>query len=182
MKKVDDYEIARFSGVMRYPTEKEKESSGASGEQDEKVEHEGEERRMLLYSHTAATATATATATTDDDDDDVEVHVIQGEENGENGENGEKGTRVEGGEENGEENGEEDGMWIGVGELKLSDLRGRLQRMGLRAEFQQGGVLVCEGDVSIFKDGPNHFKLEGVVGERYYKIREVLYQVLTYVP
>jgi len=91
------------------------------------------------------------------------------------------GNEIQEQEENKDDE-EDEGMWMGVGELKLSEIRIKLQRLGIRADFQQGGLLVCEGEVTISKDGPNNFALEGVVGDRYYKIRDVLYQVLTYVP
>ena len=40
---------------------------------------------------------------------------------------------------------------------------------------------MCEGNVAITKAGPYNFSVDGVVGETYYRIREVIYQVLTYV-
>ena len=74
------------------------------------------------------------------------------------------------------------GVWMGMGELKLSDLRTRLREVGVRAEIKPGGILVCEGNVAISKVGPHNFSMDGVVGEMYYRIRQVIYQVLTYVP
>jgi hypothetical protein len=154
MKKVSDYEIARFSGVMRYPEEVTKDEEVDGEEENAKKKKKEEEKRMLLYPNTSLK-----------EEEGKHIKIINGlDSNASTGDD------------------DDEGMWMGVGELQLSDVRTKLQQIFIRADFQQGGLLVCEGDVTILKDGPNHFALEGVVGDRYYKIREVLYQLLTYVP
>ena len=166
MEKVNDYEICRFTGVMRYP-ESDVEEDNNEGEEAKKNAKKVE-KRMMLYPMSVAERTLEGN----------QVQMIDGNEAKEDTAKNMKEAK-EAGEGEGER--EEAGMWMGVGELKLSDVRGRLQRIGIRCEFQQGGLLVCEGDVTVSKSGQNHFSLEGVVGDRYYKIREILYQMLTYV-
>ena len=164
MEKVNDYEICRFTGVMRYP-ESDVEEDNNEGEEAKKNAKKVE-KRMMLYPMSVAERTLEGN----------QVQMIDGNEAKED-----TAKNMKEAKEAGEGEGEEAGMWMGVGELKLSDVRGRLQRIGIRCEFQQGGLLVCEGDVTVSKSGQNHFSLEGVVGDRYYKIREILYQMLTYV-
>lgn len=170
MKKVDDYEIARFCGVMRYPESEDEDMKDGNAAESAETSGSSSEKRMLLYPMSTLEAAA---------GEGANVLVIDGDEEGLDSaaKGAATGTLV--GVSKAEEDSE--GMWMGVGELKLSDVRGRLQRVGIRAEFQQGGLLVCEGEVTISKSGPNQFAMEGVVGDRYYKIRDVLYQVLTFV-
>lgn len=172
MEKVNDYEICRFTGVMRYP-ESDVEEDNNEGEEGKKNAKKVE-KRMMLYPMSVAERTLEGN----------QVQMIDGNEEKEDASKNKKEAEEAGegeGEGGGGGEGEEPGMWMGVGELKLSDVRGRLQRIGIRCEFQQGGLLVCEGDVTISKSGQNNFSMEGVVGDRYYKIREILYQMLTYV-
>ena len=180
MKKIvgGDYEVARFQGVMRYPTPEELAQSAeatAQGNDDpgedndaekaEEVDTAGKEsdRQIMLFANAAGVA---------------------GEKSGAVGEYDEK-SLVDGrsAKEAGDivDTSESGGFWIGMGELKLSDIRARLRDVGVRAEIKPGGILVCEGNVAITKAGPYNFSVDGVVGETYYRIREVIYQVLTYV-
>jgi cleavage and polyadenylation specificity factor subunit 2 len=63
-----------------------------------------------------------------------------------------------------------------VGDLRLSDFRRVLQGNGIKAEFREGGVLVCnDGTVSVRKSGTGKLVLEGILTPDYYKIRGLLY-------
>ena len=149
-----DYAVARFDGVIRFPTLEElrkgveaKEGEGQPNDdqtlQDEAVEN----RQIMLFAKNLEA------------DKKQEVDTGTG-----------IGSEVTKG-----------GMWMGMGELKLSDLRARLREVGIRAEIKPGGILVCEGNVAISKSGPNNFSMDGVVGDMYYRIRQIIYQALTYV-
>ena len=199
MKKIvgGDYEVARFRGVMRYPTAEElaqsAEASGgsASGEQDTERGDEGdaaaaaaaakeatamENRQMMLFAHAAEVAEGEQErqqAAEEEEEEEEEEDVVDGRSaKKEDGAGNEAGGQSSAG----------GGGWMGMGELKLSDLRTRLREVGVRAEIKPGGILVCEGNVAISKVGPHNFSMDGVVGEMYYRIRQVIYQVLTYVP
>jgi hypothetical protein len=162
MKKVNDYEICRFSGIMRYPESEEEKEEDNDGDTNFKIKDV--EKRMLLYPMSMDEKAAVQ---------GNGVTLIEGRNDDSGDDNGNKKSNMS--------EDKDEGMWMGEGELKLSFVRGHLQRAGIRAEFQQGGVLVCEGDIAISKSGQNNFSLEGVVGDRYYKIRDVLYQLLTYI-
>ena len=109
MKKVDDYEIARFSGIMKYP---EDETEGEEGQDNSKKK---EEKRMLLFPNNSLK-----------EEEGKDIVLIDGNEIQEQEEN--------------KDDEEDEGMWMGVGELKLSEIRIKLQRLGIRADFQQGYV------------------------------------------
>lgn len=61
-----------------------------------------------------------------------------------------------------------------VGDVKLSDFRPELAKTALNVQFDQG-VLVCNNAVSLRKDAAVVY-LEGVLGEEYFKVRDLLYQ------
>ncbi|KAJ3343248.1 hypothetical protein HDU93_009232 [Gonapodya sp. JEL0774] len=63
-----------------------------------------------------------------------------------------------------------------VGDMKLSKFRDVLAAEGIRSEFAEGGVLVCNGGtVAIRKSASGQITIEGVLGEDYYKIRQLVY-------
>jgi len=68
-----------------------------------------------------------------------------------------------------------------VGDVKLSDFRATFAKTNFNTQFDQG-VLVCNNAVSLRKedvDGSSQVYLEGVLGEDYYKVRDLLYQQYT---
>eukprot|EP00026_Physarum_polycephalum_P004310 Phypoly_transcript_04328.p1 GENE.Phypoly_transcript_04328~~Phypoly_transcript_04328.p1 ORF type:complete len:736 (+),score=97.57 Phypoly_transcript_04328:38-2209(+) len=68
-----------------------------------------------------------------------------------------------------------------VGDVKLSDFRASFAKSNFNVQFDQG-VLVCNNAVSLRKeevDGSSRVYLEGVLGEDYYKVRDMLYQQYT---
>ncbi len=150
-------EVARFNAVMRYQTPEER--AAAAGGGDGAAPLEDGEGELLLFPDRAGTKN-----NSNGKGDGQGMMVVQGDDDGDTGIVG------------------KDGMWVSVGELKLSELRTRLQQVGIRADFQPGGVLVCEGGVAISKEGPREFAMDGVVGDLYYRVRDVIYQVLTFVP
>ncbi|KXS20522.1 hypothetical protein M427DRAFT_66501 [Gonapodya prolifera JEL478] len=63
-----------------------------------------------------------------------------------------------------------------VGDMKLSKFRDVLAAEGIRSEFAEGGVLVCNGGtVAIRKSASGQITIEGVLGEDYYKVRQLVY-------
>jgi cleavage and polyadenylation specificity factor subunit 2 len=64
-----------------------------------------------------------------------------------------------------------------IGDVRLSQLRPALARVGVASEFS-GGVLVCEGGVAVRRapggDAPG-LVLEGPLSDMYYKVRDVVY-------
>ena len=73
-----------------------------------------------------------------------------------------------------------DGMWIGMGNLKLLDLKRRLQKQGIRAEFRDGKLL-CSGGILLSKNGQFDFSIEGPMCPTYYRIRSIVYGLFTFV-
>ncbi|KAI9033149.1 beta-lactamase-like protein [Hyaloraphidium curvatum] len=64
-----------------------------------------------------------------------------------------------------------------VGDLKLSEFRRILQSAGITADFQEGGILVCNsGTVSVRKSSTGKLVLEGLLSKDYYRVRSLLYQ------
>lgn len=63
-----------------------------------------------------------------------------------------------------------------VGDLRLTEFRQVLRTNGIRAEFREGGVLVCnDGTVSVKKTESGKLVLEGLLGPDYYTVRTLLY-------
>ncbi|KAI0226499.1 hypothetical protein L0F63_001544, partial [Massospora cicadina] len=62
-----------------------------------------------------------------------------------------------------------------VGEVRFAELKKLLQQEGLRAEFQDEGVLVCNDVISIRKDDDGKMVLEGGLCSDYYQVRRLLY-------
>ena len=188
MKKIlgGDYEVARFRGVMRYPTTEELAQSAEASGGDATAEQSNdggdgddgdaaaeaaaaaqlENRQIMLFANAAEVAEGDEPVEAAEEEEVVDGRSAKKED-------------VEGSVAGAGESG---GVWMGMGELKLSDLRARLREVGVRAEIKPGGILVCEGNVAISKVGPHDFSMDGVVGDMYYRIRQVIYQVLTYVP
>jgi len=68
-----------------------------------------------------------------------------------------------------------------VGDVKLSDFRATFAKSNLNVQFDQG-VLAINNAVSLRKeevDGSSRVYLEGVLGEEYYNVRDLLYQQYT---
>lgn len=66
---------------------------------------------------------------------------------------------------------------IFLGDVKLNDFKTLLQQQGFRTEFRRG-VLVVNGTVALRKEekeGRSDIKIDGMLCEDYYKIRELLY-------
>lgn len=64
--------------------------------------------------------------------------------------------------------------FVAHGDLRLSDFRQTLARAGYRAEFVSG-VLVVNGKVRLRKAGPRKVALDGVYGDDYFAVRQLLY-------
>jgi len=65
-----------------------------------------------------------------------------------------------------------------IGDLKLNDFKQLLIHSGFKAELFGGVLLVGDGNVALRKeevDGTSGIKLEGVISEEYFKIRDILY-------
>ncbi len=66
---------------------------------------------------------------------------------------------------------------IFLGDVKLNDFKTVLQQQGFRTEFRRG-VLVVNGTVALRKEekeGRSDIKIDGMLCEDYYKVRELLY-------
>lgn len=66
-----------------------------------------------------------------------------------------------------------------VGDVKLSDFRATVAKANFSDVRFDQGILVCNNSVSLRKedaDGSSLVYLEGVLGEDYYKVRDMLYQ------
>jgi Cft2 family RNA processing exonuclease len=62
-----------------------------------------------------------------------------------------------------------------IGDVRLSELKKALATAGVLSEFHGGG-LFCQGNVVIRRHGDaGGLLLEGVVGEEYYKVRDIIY-------
>jgi cleavage and polyadenylation specificity factor subunit 2 len=70
---------------------------------------------------------------------------------------------------------------VGVGDLRLLDLKKGLNKIGLQAEMKEGGRLLTENGVSITKEGPNDYFVEGPMCDVYYKARDILYKQFAFV-
>ncbi len=76
-----------------------------------------------------------------------------------------------------------------IGDLKLTVLKSRLTKAGIKAEFAGGGVLVCGGNtssasgedaqpiVSVKKTGEGRVELEGAVSDIYFTVRKEIYDL-----
>jgi len=64
---------------------------------------------------------------------------------------------------------------IFVGDLKLSDFKQTLHGAGVTAEFTGDRSLLCNGSVNVKKMGPRKVCMEGVIGEDFFRVRELLY-------
>ncbi|XP_049877571.1 probable cleavage and polyadenylation specificity factor subunit 2 [Pectinophora gossypiella] len=62
-----------------------------------------------------------------------------------------------------------------VNQVRLSELRAALARLGLSAEFAGGALECCNGTLAIRRLDNGRVALEGVLSEEYYKVRELLY-------
>jgi len=65
-----------------------------------------------------------------------------------------------------------------IGDVKLNDFKMILQQAGFRAEFYGGALIVGEGNIALRKEeveGSSGIKIEGVISEDYFKIRQLLY-------
>lgn len=62
-----------------------------------------------------------------------------------------------------------------IGDVRLSELKKALALAGVRSEFHGGG-LFCQGNVVVRRHGDaGGLLLEGVIGEEYYTVRDVIY-------
>ena len=64
-----------------------------------------------------------------------------------------------------------------VGDVRLSEFRRYLQRMGVPAEFGEGGALVCANGQVIVRRRAEDDELivEGSISDAYYNVRDALY-------
>ncbi|KAJ2942103.1 hypothetical protein O0L34_g623 [Tuta absoluta] len=62
-----------------------------------------------------------------------------------------------------------------INQVRLSELRAALAKMGLNAEFSGGALECCNGTLAIRRLDNGRVALEGVLSEEYYKVRELLY-------
>jgi len=73
---------------------------------------------------------------------------------------------------------------ISMGEITLNNLKQYLETsMGIPTEFRigvTGGVLVCDSQIFIRKDG-NQFSMEGPPINRFYEVRKALYQQFAFI-
>ncbi|CCG81055.1 Cleavage factor two Cft2/polyadenylation factor CPSF-73 [Taphrina deformans PYCC 5710] len=65
-----------------------------------------------------------------------------------------------------------------VGDIRLADLRRLLIEKGHSAELRGGGVLFCDGCVSVTKASAGEVLLEGLGTDHFYGVRESVYQSL----
>ncbi|EFC40481.1 predicted protein [Naegleria gruberi] len=64
-----------------------------------------------------------------------------------------------------------------IGDLKLNQFFKLLKESGLSAEFQQGGVLVCNDEVMLQKDKKSgEIQVFGSLSPTYFQVRELLYK------
>lgn len=61
-----------------------------------------------------------------------------------------------------------------VGDIRLAELKQALGKLGFRAVFQAGGVLVVDGKVSIRKVDESNLVVDGGIGPDFYAIKEVV--------
>ena len=72
-----------------------------------------------------------------------------------------------------------------IGELKLTALKARLTKMGVRTEFAGEGVLLCRNQeedtldsiVAVRKTAEGKVELEGTVTDVYYTVRKAIYEL-----
>jgi len=69
-----------------------------------------------------------------------------------------------------------------IGEVKLSDFKQALATAGYKSEFYGGQLLTCDGTISLKrkeKSGHSRIKIEGLISDDYFKIRDLLYSQYT---
>ena len=70
---------------------------------------------------------------------------------------------------------------VGLGDLRLLDMRNELaEKLGVQTEIREG-VLRTEKGISITKHGPNDYSIEGPVSDLYYKVRALVYEHFAFV-
>jgi len=65
-----------------------------------------------------------------------------------------------------------------IGDLKLADLKQVLSTVGYKSELYGGMLVTCEGSIALKKkmvNGQPRIKIEGILSEDYFKIRNLLY-------
>ncbi|KAK9462875.1 beta-lactamase-like protein [Lipomyces oligophaga] len=61
-----------------------------------------------------------------------------------------------------------------VGDIRLAELRRRLQNEGIRAEFRGEGVLLCGGLIAVRKVSDRNVVIEGGICKEFYNVRQVV--------
>lgn len=65
-----------------------------------------------------------------------------------------------------------------VGDVRLADLRRALTQLGHTAELRGGGVLVCDGCVSVTKASQGEVLLQGQATRHFHGVRDSIYKSL----
>jgi cleavage and polyadenylation specificity factor subunit 2 len=71
-----------------------------------------------------------------------------------------------------------------IGDLKLTSLKNRLNRLGISADFAGEGILVCRGvvdgevdTVAVKKTSKGQVRVEGDASTLFYAVREEIYKL-----
>ena len=62
-----------------------------------------------------------------------------------------------------------------INELRLSDFKQALVRLGISSEFSGGVLWCCDGTVALRRQEQGHITIEGCLSDDFFRIRELLY-------